>query len=248
MTTIQVVNLERADERRKLISQQLDKINLDYTIFNAVDGKASPNHPLFRKYNRSRSLSRRGKELNLGQLGCYASHYLLWELCVNSNENFIIIEDDAIIDGQKLLEFLKHCDNLPEEIECIRLFDNKKRSFSSKQYISLDTLEVHKFNKGHMSTTAYFITPNGAKKLLEHSKSWYLPVDIMMDRFWENKLECFGLVPSCVSNDEKLDSYIADNTINKTKRPFLVRVRREIYHLIEDSQRFIHNLKFWLTK
>ncbi|HGF7514244.1 TPA: glycosyltransferase family 25 protein [Vibrio cholerae] len=248
MTTIQVINLERAHERRKLISLQLDKINLDYTIFNAVDGKASPNHPLFQKYNRVRSLSRRGKELNLGQLGCYASHYLLWELCVTTNENFIVIEDDAIIDDKKLLNFITSCDNLPKEIECIRFFDNKRKSFKSKKYIDLGILEIHKFNKGHMSTTAYFITPRGAKKLLEHSKDWYLPVDIMMDRFWENKVECFGLVPSCVKNDEALESYINEKKENNKKRPLLVRIKREIYHLIEDSQRFIHNLKFWLTK
>ncbi|WP_217520992.1 glycosyltransferase family 25 protein [Vibrio metschnikovii] len=248
MARIQIINLERSHERRKLISQQLDKFNLDYTIFNAVDGKASPNHPLFPKYNRVRSLSRRGKELNLGQLGCYASHYLLWELCVTTNENFIVIEDDAIIDNDIFSDFINKCDELPEKIECVRLFDNTRKSFKSRLYMALDKIEIHKFNKGHMSTMGYFITPRGAKKLLESSKEWYLPVDVMMDRFWENKVECFGLIPSCVKHDYALESYINEKKENKKKRPLLVRIKREIYHLIEYSQRFIHNLKFWLTK
>ncbi|ENM3814249.1 glycosyltransferase family 25 protein [Vibrio cincinnatiensis] len=246
MANIYVINLERSIERRNLISEQLKNLELDFYIFKAIDGKGELPHPLFNKYNEIRSISRRGKVMNLGQLGCYASHYLLWELCINSNENMIIIEDDAIIDGEKFLDFVKHCDTLSEKIECIRIFNNKRKSFNSKPYISLGNLQIHKFNKGHMSTTGYFITPSGAKKLLHHSKEWYLPVDIMMDRFWENKVECFGLVPSCVTNNETLESSIAEKVAQQKKRPFFIKIKREIHHLIEDSLRIIHNLIFWL--
>lgn len=40
-----------------------------------------------------------------GELGCYASHYLMWQKCVEINEPIIILEDDIKI-SPMLVEYL----------------------------------------------------------------------------------------------------------------------------------------------
>ena len=32
-----------------------------------------------------------------GEVGCFLSHYKLWQRCIESNEPYLILEDDAII-------------------------------------------------------------------------------------------------------------------------------------------------------
>lgn len=247
MTKIYIINLERSLERRQQISAQLENMNVEFQFFQATDGKKEPNHPLFEKYNKHKSIERRGKALNLGQLGCYASHYRLWELCIKSNEDMIIIEDDTIFNDNLFVDFLKSTPKLTKEIECVRLFKNKRKRYTSVPYKNFGNIHIHKFNKGHMSATGYFITPSAAKKFIEKSQEWYLPVDILMDMFWENKVECFGLVPECLVNDVSLDSNI-NTEKSSNKRPLTVRVKREIYKFRDEVMRVCHNSLFCLRR
>jgi glycosyl transferase family 25 len=247
MTKIFVINLESSTDRKKNISRQLDELSLPFELFSAVDGRTSPPHPLLKRYNDELSQTYRAKTLNAGQLGCYASHFLLWEKCIELNQPIIIIEDDALLFKKTFLNFLKDIPELPESIECIRLFNNKRREFSSYSILKCSSTNIHKFTKGHMSTTAYYLTPQGANKLLLHSKEWYMAVDIYMDRFWANEVECYGTKEPCVTNDPKFDSEIgyAKKTAN---RSLLKKCKREWFNLNETIQRHLHNIKFKLSR
>ncbi|MFA0123781.1 glycosyltransferase family 25 protein, partial [Vibrio sp. 10N.261.48.A2] len=86
MTKIFVINLESSTERKKNISRQLDELSLPFELFSAVDGRTSPSHPLLSYYNDELSQTFRAKTLSAGQLGCYASHFLLWGKCVELNQ------------------------------------------------------------------------------------------------------------------------------------------------------------------
>lgn len=243
MTKIYVINLERSSDRREQISAQLNSLDVEFEIFKAIDGKISPQHPLFEKYNEKRSIARRGKGLNAGQLGCYASHFLLWQECIKTNQNCFIIEDDAVLDRENFLTLYNRISQVPERIECIRLFKNKRKAFTSHPFYNIESISIHKFNKGHMSTTGYWITPNAARKFIACSQDWYLPVDIFMDRFWDNKVDCFGTVPACLDNDTSFDSNIDSKTI-KHKRPLKVRILREVFQFGDYISRIKHNLLF----
>ena len=73
MTNIFIINIPSSIHRKENISKQLDKLNLNYTFFDAVNGHKN-NHPLFAMYDDQLSQAYRGKSLSKGQLGCYASH------------------------------------------------------------------------------------------------------------------------------------------------------------------------------
>ncbi|WP_061033150.1 glycosyltransferase family 25 protein [Vibrio splendidus] len=247
MTKIFVINLKSSTERRNNISRQLDELALDFECFSAIDGRISPPHPLLKKYNDNLSQTYRAKTLSAGQLGCYASHYLLWKKCVEINEPIIVIEDDALLFRKPFLNFVKDIPEIPENIECIRLFSNKRRRFSSKFIFECTSTKIHKFSKGHMSATGYFITPSGAKKLLKNSTEWYMAVDIYMDRFWKHNVECYGTKEPCLTNDPQFESDIG-YAKRTTNRSLLKKIKREWFNLNETAQRYLHNIKFNLRR
>ncbi|MEZ9575033.1 glycosyltransferase family 25 protein [Vibrio sp. 10N.261.55.F4] len=247
MTKIFVINLESSIERRKNISCQLNELDLSFDIFNAVDGRDTPTHPLFERYNDKLSQAFRAKTLSAGQLGCYASHYLLWEKCVEINQPIIVIEDDALIFKDEFLNFIQDISDVPEAVECVRLFKNKRRKYDSYEVYKSNSTNIHKFTKGHMSATAYFLRPSGAKKFLQHSHEWYMAVDIYMDRFWQNEVECYGTAVPCLTNDPKFDSDIGYEKRTSTRSLFK-KCKREWFNLNETIQRHLHNIKFKYSK
>ncbi len=61
------------------------------------------------------ALKYHAKFMSLGELGCYASHYSLWEKCIELNEVICILEDDITLkeDFKEGLDFLeKHIQEL----------------------------------------------------------------------------------------------------------------------------------------
>jgi glycosyl transferase family 25 len=233
-----VINLVTSAARRANITRQLADLGLAFTLFPAVDGRKEE-HRLFGKYDNERNQHYRGQALSRGQLGCYASHYLLWQECVELDHPVVVLEDDALIYPEPFSEFVNNLDALRRRFDCVRLFDNKRKAFSSRRVAVLDTVEIHRFNKGHMSTTGYFLTPNGARKLLQHSEHWYMPVDHYLDRYWVNGVECYGTVPACVTNDPKFDSDIGGG--EREPRSFVARCRREWFNFNELTRRTLHN-------
>ncbi|WP_305370002.1 glycosyltransferase family 25 protein [Photobacterium leiognathi] len=238
MVKIFVINLPTSTERKQNISKQLDAMNLAYSIFPAVNGHTDKS-PLFERYDEQKSQLYRGKSLTKGQLGCYASHYLLWEKCIKLNEPIIVLEDDALLYPDAFLDIVAHIDKLADKFECIRLFDNKRPTFSHYKIFELPHTAIHKFSRGHMSTTGYFITPQGAKKYLAHSDSWCFAVDIFMDRFWINKVDAYGTYPACLTNDPQFDSDIGYGA--KKQRSLICKTKREAFNLIELVHRHYHN-------
>lgn len=241
MIDIFVVNLEHSVERKNFISEQLDSLNVNYQIFPAINGRESV-HPVLDMYDDQLSQTYRCKSLSKGQLGCYASHYLLWEKCVELNKPIIIIEDDILIDKQSFAEFYNLAPNLNSQYEFIRLNAHRRRKATFQTIENVNNLSIYRASKGHMSTMGYFLTPAGAKKFLQNSKKWYMAVDIYMDRFWVHDVEPFGITPPCVAVDPKFESDIGYE--KSAKRPFSARCRRELFNLSETVKRDLHNLKF----
>lgn len=240
MIKIFVINLATSTQRRANISRQLDALGLDYEVVDAVNGKQEYEQ-LVAFYDDAASLRRRGKSLTPGQLGCYASHYRLWQRCIALNEPVLILEDDAYLYPQLFLEFIKQHQQLAEKFACVRLFEHKRKHFSSYKTKAMKHFDVRRYSKGHMSTTGYFLTPKGAQIYLDNSTKWCFPVDIMMDRFWQTGLPCYGTSPACLTNDIQFQSDIGYQKI--TNRRFSDRCKRELFNLSEVFWRQVYNFK-----
>lgn len=245
MIDIFVINLESSIERKHHITKQLNSLKTKFNIFPAINGR-DPEQKILDMYDDVLSQEYRCKSLSKGQLGCYASHYLLWKKCVELNKPIIILEDDIVFDEPNFKRFYNLAPQLNPKYECIRLFSNHRRKVSIQDIESIDTLTINRSNKGHMRGMGYFLTPNGAKKFLQHSTKWYMAVDIYMDRFWINGVEPYGISPSLIKIEPSFDSDIGYE--KNTKRPINKRCNRELFNFLENIKRIIHNLKFKLCK
>ena len=100
-----VISLERRqDRRRHFIEKNKDKV-LSWSFFNAYDAKG-----LGLTYNELKRIGfdtnqtwkdpMDGQHLSVGGVGCFISHFTLWETCIASNSPILILEDDVIIEDE----------------------------------------------------------------------------------------------------------------------------------------------------
>ena len=239
MLKIFVINLKKSTQRKEFIKNELNKLGLNFEIFPAVDGKK--NDPIFKKYDKKKHLFLKGYPLLKGELGCFASHYKLWQKCLELNQPIVVLEDD--------IKFLKNAKNfltnLDENLpfEFLYLFTTKQtNSKNTKIITSYLGLEIIQYKKSPYTTMGYVITPNGAKKFLNHAKRWFLPVDDYMTCFWINKVRPLGLKKAILTTDN-LDTDIGTIAQRKAKKIIWFKLNREIYSLYSKIRRFFYNLK-----
>ncbi|AMG13721.1 glycosyltransferase family 25 protein [Vibrio vulnificus] len=230
-----VISLKNSVERRAHIEKQFSHLDQDFEFFDAIDGRQGE-HSLFSKYNVEKRLKIKGYGLTAGELGCFASHYLLWEKCLELNEPIVVIEDDAQLEAC-FDDSMSRINEL-EPYGYVRLFVNgRKRPFVKVgSYISHDIVE---YLRGPGATRAYFVTPMAARKFIESAQEWLLPVDDYMDQFWLNKVACRGIMPGIVKNETDHGSYIVRNKSHKKNR-----ITRELYSLIMMIQRHWHLFRY----
>ena len=112
-----------------------------------------------------------------GVMGCFHSHYRLWQHCLDINESILIFEDDVIFERGFI----------PVEWDDVLLLATGKTVhtqdfYAEKLYRPSGTPAAVGF-KGKVMPGAvgYGLTPTGAAKLTEHYSTIYLPADNAMN-------------------------------------------------------------------
>ncbi|NTF08049.1 glycosyltransferase family 25 protein [Agrobacterium rubi] len=239
---IVVVNLARSTERKSAMIALLAPLGLSYSFFEAVDGRSSP-HPLFQRFDPRIAEIRRGFTLTPGELGCYASHYLLWERCVRENRPLLIFEDDVGINDNFLAAYHAAADKI-EDYGLIRFSGHKIRPWTLVESVSID-LDIIRLKIGPHGTSCYAVSPKAAKKLIAKADVWFEPVDCHLDRFWTHGVGCYGLSPWPVTHlaETAAQSEIWQGAAREKKsRRF--RKLRALYRAGDDVGRFFANLRY----
>ena len=237
-TPIYVINLPQSTARKSAISSQLNDIGVDFEIFRAVDGRTDE-LPSWPRYDEEKAIQTKCWPLNAGQLGCFYSHVRLWRCCVESGRPLIVIEDDALILKDAFQRFLEQCHQIPERFGCVRLFTHRRRQFRLLATEQIAGLALNLYNKGHITTTGYYLQPSAAEVLLSHADNFFLPVDLYLDRFWQHGVLPYGVQTACLSPDPALASDIgarahsAESQWRKQRTSWLGKIRRERFRFNE---------------
>jgi len=193
-TAIRVISLdtEASVERRKLFQQTAESAGVAWEFFSAFSGAVSPV-----TYDDEKSKLKFGRSLRLSEIGCYTSHFKLWEWLVNSNfEQAIIFEDDTLIDWT-FIGKLANMDFNQAGIDILRFF-------------STDIPKVKNFHpsflqgKYHLSavkgptwgTQGYMVTRTAAECLIARYSTIEMPIDWVLTRYWEHHMINFLLFPA----------------------------------------------------
>ncbi len=218
---VYVINLPESTARRESIEQQAERLGFTPRFFEAVDGRAGE-HPLFARVNQEKRLRLKGRPFKPGELGVWASHYLLWEKCVRENQAMVILEDDAQL-KPNFPEFLEGSAKITELFSYLRLFES---NLASKKLATVGGFHIHRYWRNPLRTTGYLLAPSAAKAFLSKADEWVLPVDDYMDLAWLHGVDCVGLKPGCVMEETEFESTIQTRA-PKERLTLLHKLRRE---------------------
>ncbi|MBG6174940.1 glycosyl transferase family 25 [Labrenzia sp. EL_208] len=222
----------------------LAKKNLAYKYFDAIDGKAG-GHPLFVRHDARLAEIRYGFKLAPGELGCYASHFLLWKMCVREKRPLLIMEDDIELTDE-FQEALKIADWKIQDYGLLRLSSHKKRNFMVREEFG-SRQKIVQFAQNPSGTSCYAISPWAAAKFLEHASVWFEPVDCLLDRYWDHGVGCYAIYPFSVKHiaqtneqSEIWDGVARGPRSSKSKK---YPVERRYYRLKDNLMRKIYKIK-----
>ncbi|EHD3049903.1 glycosyltransferase family 25 protein [Campylobacter upsaliensis] len=225
-----IINLLRSTHRKESMKEQISKLfsenlslkdRLEFIFFEAVDGDGGEEfakfHPAWAKYLF-------GRELSPGEKGCFASHYKLWQKCLEFNESIFVLEDDVeftqAFNAQNLEKILK------SPYEYVRIhYIKEKSSYALNNHFNITFSNV-------AGTRGYFIKPSAAKKFIKKCQFLIKPVDDSMDYS-----EVLNIVFTLLFLKElPLQSDIATRESN-------YKLTRELYRIYCNIRRFFFMLK-----
>jgi GR25 family glycosyltransferase involved in LPS biosynthesis len=125
-----------------------------------------------------------------GVIGCFASHYSLWEKCLAQSDNFLILEEDALmirkmpeffVDSVLNLDPLLH--DQPEYLQSFWALQNQQddRVIRDRNFYFDMTTDGEAFHYMY-GAYAYLITPGAARTLVRAARErGYLAADVMVN-------------------------------------------------------------------
>jgi GR25 family glycosyltransferase involved in LPS biosynthesis len=125
------------------------------------------------------------KILRPGVIGCFYSHYRLWQKCVELNEPILIFEDDVIFERNFI----------PIDWKDVLLLCTGKEAYKHDFYSPKlykpegDPKPIKIPNTSMPGAVGYGIKPIAAKKLIDYYQKEFLPADTAMNVFVV-RLEC----------------------------------------------------------
>lgn len=176
---IRVISLKhRKDRRDSFVKDNINKLPAGWEFFDAINGQAM-GYEAFKTLGYGTDVWWRDpilkRTLTWGEVGCFLSHWKLWEECANKNEAMLVLEDDAIL-NEKFEEswmtggvtYLAHSEQMPKGVRGDRV---------CYPYW----------------TAAYIITPDAARTYVQtQACKEIIPVDEFMPRMTDQVVTTFN--------------------------------------------------------
>uniref|UniRef100_A0A182WR15 Glycosyl transferase family 25 domain-containing protein n=1 Tax=Anopheles minimus TaxID=112268 RepID=A0A182WR15_9DIPT len=99
LSHIYMINLDRRTERRTKMLKHFDLLGLDVEHFPAVDGKQLSDkkvHDLGIRFLPGYADPFHKRPMTMGEIGCFLSHYNIWERMVRLNQQEVLVLEDDI--------------------------------------------------------------------------------------------------------------------------------------------------------
>jgi glycosyl transferase family 25 len=194
---IWVLNLRRSVERRNYITSHLASLGLPFELIEAVDGRALSRRDLDTLYSPRESVRLIGRELTLGEIGCYLSHLKLYRKQIDEGwDEVVIFEDDAVVDPA-LFEVLSQRRSLPADWDLV-LFNDVRAPVSFWGSRPFGRFRCVKFASTAWCTVGYILRRSGAQKLLAHGYPVRVQLDGLTGGSIRTGVRLYGIDPHCV--------------------------------------------------
>lgn len=237
-----IISLKDSTERRRKSADKLSRLGVHFEFLDAVDGRKG-DHPLLARFNKSKFLSRHGRPSVPGEAGCYASHYLLWQKCVELNRPIVILEDDFEL-AENAREAFEVAAHLADDFGYIRLESTRRKPSITRW--RQGGYKLVRFMKTPQCMTCYQLSPDAARALIRASDEFVYPVDVFVRNQHLHGVPIYGLTPPPIkraAKDED-DSIIGDR--HQEKGPLWCKLTRMLFRSYNSIRNLLSNIRLLL--
>ncbi|PWM29276.1 MAG: hypothetical protein DBX55_07490 [Verrucomicrobia bacterium] len=201
-----VINLDSRKDRLARITDNLNRLGVEFDRFQAVFMERDRNSPRILnaplKFNSAKNRLFDFNPISPGALGCYYSHMLVWKKILDEKLDFaVILEDDADLgenfpDAVNLLGRLKNWDYIKIPPSHLALKVSKSAPVPLRHASSASPAAEFRlcaWRKVPFLTTVECVSFQGAKKLLSVGE-FYRPIDFDLQFYWRFGVKIFGLL------------------------------------------------------
>ncbi|GAB6262757.1 glycosyltransferase family 25 protein [Photobacterium sp. 53610] len=210
-----VVSLKRSTERRAHMQALLTHAGISFEFFDAIDGTEALHFLHCDKAAPELTFKRKGYHLIPAEIACYASHFALWEKCVELNEPIVILEDNVKLLTEDLHSLLKDLSHRVEQCGYIKMSAHQPNQYKAAFKIE-GIYSLGFYCKGTCGTSAYIISPQAAKQFILHAQYFIEPVDDYMEKPWRHGVKAYHVFPSAF---ERSQTKTVIGTRRKQKQP-----------------------------
>jgi len=192
-----VINLERSYDRREHINKELKRFNINYSIFNAIDGNTL-DEPKIDLMNIDEF------NINKYELGLVKTFKLVINDAIENNyENIIVFEDDILLESEFNEKFEKYFKQLPPDwFICqfsVAIFRGPATSTDSPhryvaEYINNNIARIER----SYGTFALLINKRSFNYILECINDENQPLDVLLINLQEKHKKSFCFYPGLV--------------------------------------------------
>jgi glycosyl transferase family 25 len=215
-----VISLKRAVERRQFMIEQMNRLGLDYEIFDAIDGQLLTENDISHYFDVNTLRNPNGYYASNGMLGCTLSHYSVLKKIVEEGlESALILEDDALL-PLNIKDILSELEREIKKNEVITLF------YTSHKIIKLSLVGGKAIKSGKLlfpinikdvaAATAYVVHKEAAKGIIKVDTPIRTTSDSWHD-FYNyggiTSLRCLYPPPIQTANFKSTLDYIAFNSL-----------------------------------
>ena len=164
---------EHSCRMAKESKEQASKFGIDAEYFEGINGLDADRHYALTGVPRPKKAIKKGR---VGVLGCFFSHYYLWQSCVQQNIPYLVLEHDGYFirplpDNicKQFNDILKLDRNDPFSSNYNQILEEESaKDLLIEKYINRSPKAIHKIGTGNYFKGAYsyIIKPEGAKKLI----------------------------------------------------------------------------------
>jgi glycosyl transferase family 25 len=215
--------MTNAQERRAAFAARARDVALPWRFF---DARTELTEGLV--YDAAAVERNKGRPLTKGEIGCYVSHFSIWQEMVDrGTAQCIVLEDDTIVDWAFLAR-LATTDLAARNIPYLRLYA-KLPTFSRmvERHFLQHSRTVVEMVGYPFGTQAYAITLGGANAFLRACRTIKRPIDDQMDRSWEHGIRNLALFPAPVI-EEFVESGIGAARFDKRRSKAFLAPRQRL--------------------
>ena len=156
-----VISLPTAKERRSFQKRQLDGLELQHEILDAIGWQN------VEEARGTLNTEQWERVLMPTELACFLSHRQVWQKIAEGHQPTLVLEDDVIL-SSRTRDFLNAAKEL-KDVDHISLETRLRHKLLGKHFKLNDEFNIARLYQDRTGAAAYILWPTGAKHLLQQA-------------------------------------------------------------------------------